>query len=174
MTASKTPGSTGTTGMAPETSRRATGPLAEEQAPWILLVEDNTDLQELGARALAAAAPGAQVTLASNGKQALAQLAEASTRSPSKRPSLILLDLKLPGMDGTGVLEQMREDPVYRDVPVVILSSCRSLEDIRRAYEAGANSYVPKPVEFTELKDVIETVAGYWLTTNLNTGTAEA
>lgn len=174
MTASKTPGPSGTHGTTPGTSQPTTRPPVAEEAPWILLVEDNKDLQELGSRALAAAAPTAQVTLASNGKQALAQLAEASTRTTSKRPDLILLDLKLPGMDGTGVLEQMREDPAYRDVPVVVLSSCRSLGDIRRAYEAGANSYVPKPVEFTELKDVIETIAGYWLTTNLTTDLAEA
>ncbi len=174
MTASKAPGPSGTHGATHGTSGDATCPPVAEDVPWILLVEDNKDLQELGSRALAAAAPRAQVTLASNGKQALAQLAEASTRGPVKRPALILLDLKLPGMDGTGVLEQMREDPAYRDVPVVVLSSCRSLEDIRRAYAAGANSYVPKPLEFTELKDVIETIAGYWLTTNLTTDPAEA
>lgn len=168
MTASKTQGP------APGTSRRATLPPMQAEAPWILLVEDNEDLQELGTRALAAAAPGAHVTLASNGKEALAQLAEVGTRSPSRRPDLILLDLKLPGMDGTGVLEKIRADPAYLDVPVVVLSSCRSLEDIRRAYDAGANSYVPKPVEFTELKDVIARIAGYWLTTNLTTDPAEA
>lgn len=174
MTANKTPAPSRTHGTTPGTSGDPARAPVAEGVPWILLVEDNKDLQELGSRALAAVAPGAQVTLASNGKQALAQLAEASTRSPSRRPDLILLDLKLPGMDGTGVLEQMRADPAYLDVPVVVLSSCRSLEDIRRAYDAGANSYVPKPVEFTELKDVIERIAGYWLTTNLNTDPAQA
>ncbi len=168
MNATTPPGPAGTTGSQDRPARQ-TSPSTRDggRRPWILLVEDNPDLAQLARYALAGAAPAARVQHAADGKQALAALADATARPGGRRPDLVLLDLKLPGMEGTGVLSRMRDDPALQHVPVVILSSCSSPEDIQRAYAAGANSYVVKPVEFTDLKTTIESVASYWLSTNL-------
>jgi CheY-like chemotaxis protein len=81
-------------------------------------------------------------------------------------PSLVLLDLKLPKRDGFEVLEAIRADPEWRDVPVVALTSSNQEEDIERAYRSGANSFVRKPVLFEEFVRSVSTVGCYWLLLN--------
>lgn len=175
MTASSQRGPSSSPQRKPGAARRAAPPSTDRTTvPWILLVEDNQDLAKLATHALGSAAPEARVSRAADGKQAVAALEEAIARPDARRPDLVLLDLKLPGMDGIGVLEHMRADPDLQEVPVVVLSSCRSREDVQQAYQAGANSYVVKPVEFTELQEVIQSIVAYWLTTNLAAGADEA
>jgi len=81
-------------------------------------------------------------------------------------PGLVLLDVRLPKVDGIEVLRQMKGDPVYRAVPVVMLTTSQEDTDIRRCYELGANSYIVKPVDFDKFLDVVARIDLYWLLTN--------
>ena len=81
-------------------------------------------------------------------------------------PALILLDLKLPKVDGLQVLRRIRADPWTRVVPVVVLTSSKEDADVRRAYDLGANSYVRKPVAFAEFTEAVHTLGLYWLLLN--------
>ena len=87
-------------------------------------------------------------------------------RDNSRTPTVILLDLKLPRLDGLGVLRRLREDPRTTHVPVVILTSSSQDADIVASYQLGANSYVRKPVEFGELTDTVSRVGQYWMMLN--------
>jgi CheY-like chemotaxis protein len=81
-------------------------------------------------------------------------------------PILVLLDLRLPKVDGIEVLRQARSHAVWRQVPVVVLTTSRENEDIEAAYQLGVNSYIVKPVDFLAFADVVKTIKIYWLLTN--------
>jgi two-component system response regulator len=134
----------------------------------ILLVEDNPDDEELTLRALGRSRIANHIEVARDGAQALDYL--FSTGGYAERggelPALVLLDLKLPKVDGLEVLRRMRENELTRRVPVVVLTSSKQQEDIIASYDRGANSYVRKPVNFGDFFEAVTKLELYWLAVN--------
>src|SRR6266540_945044 len=124
----------------------------------ILLVEDNPDDELLIMRAFKKANVLNEVTVARDGAEALDYLFGTGAyagRDVNDTPAVTLLDLKLPKIDGLGVLRRLREDDRLKNIPVVILTSSKEQEDVIKSYELGANSYVRKPVEFNNFADAV-------------------
>ncbi|BCS54805.1 response regulator [Geobacter sp. SVR] len=135
----------------------------------ILLVEDNPDDELLVLRALKKANVLNQVIVAHDGAEALDYLFGTGVyagRDINDTPAITLLDLKLPKIDGLGVLRRIRADERLGRLPVVVLTSSREQEDILKSYELGANSYVRKPVEFNSFADAVRQLGLYWLVLN--------
>jgi two-component system response regulator len=131
----------------------------------ILLVEDNLDDVSLALRALKRNHILNDVIVAHDGAEALEYL--LSEGSAGRTPyGLVLLDLKLPKIDGLEVLRRLRADERTRVTPVVILTSSRLEEDVEAGYREGANAFVRKPVNFTEFVEAINTVGMFWLLLN--------
>jgi len=134
----------------------------------ILLVEDNPDDEVLTLRALKKNHIQNEVLVARDGPEALAYLfgnEDGSGPEPIS-PSIVLLDLKLPKIDGIEVLRRIRNDPRTRLVPVVILTSSREEQDLINGYQLGANSYIRKPVDFPEFINAVRQLGLYWLILN--------
>ncbi|WP_162085331.1 response regulator [Sulfuriferula nivalis] len=129
----------------------------------ILLVEDNPDQVLLAERALKKANVDGNMVVMADGEQALNYL---NGKSGSELPHVVLLDLGLPGIGGLEVLQQIRNSPQTRNLPVVILSTSDEVSDKRDGYAIGANSYILKPVEFKRFVHVVERLAEYWLELN--------
>ena len=135
----------------------------------ILLVEDNPDDQALTLRALKKNNIANEVVVVDDGAQALNYLfgtGQFAGRNASDRPSLVLLDLKLPKVDGLAVLARIRADERTRTMPVVVLTSSAEESDLLKSYELGANSYVRKPVDFAEFVEATRQLGVYWLILN--------
>ncbi len=135
----------------------------------ILLVEDNPDDVELTMRAFKKSMVTNKVVVARDGVEALDYLFRTGMhkgRNPNKNPALVLLDLKLPRVDGLEVLKRMRKDERTKTVPVVILTSSREETDVVSGYSLGANSYVRKPISFEEFVKTVSQLAQYWLIVN--------
>jgi two-component system response regulator len=131
----------------------------------IMLVEDNPDDQALTMRALKKNNIVNEVTVAGDGVEALDLLLPADG-GEVPLPSLILLDLKLPKVDGLEVLRRIRADARTAIVPVVVLTSSKEQEDILDSYQCGANGYVRKPVRFSDFSDAVRTLGVFWLLLN--------
>jgi two-component system response regulator len=135
----------------------------------ILLVEDNPDDVDLTLRAFRKAGVSRRLEVVADGVEALdylfAQGAHAD-RAGQPPPVLVLLDLKLPRLDGHEVLRRIREDPRTRLLPVVILTSSLEESDLVRSYGSGCNSYVRKPVSYTEFVEAVRQLGLYWLVLN--------
>lgn len=135
----------------------------------ILLVEDNPDDEVLTLRALRKHNIGNKVYVARDGAEALDFLFclnQYADRDPHELPQLILLDIKLPKIDGLEVLRRIREDERTSLLPVVILTSSKEQQDLVEAYRNRANSYMRKPVEFTEFAEAVRELGLYWLVLN--------
>ena len=135
----------------------------------LLLVEDNPDDLELALLALKESNILNPVVVARDGVEALDYLFGAGKwagRDSSQRPQIILLDLKLPKLDGLDVLERLRADPRTALIPVVVLTSSSEEDDLIACYRLGANSYVRKPVEFHRFVDAVRQLGLYWLLLN--------
>lgn len=135
----------------------------------ILLVEDNPDDELLTLMAFKENNIVNEVVVARDGAEALEYLFGDETDNPqeSKRlPQIILLDLKLPKVDGLQVLQQIRSHPRTRLLPVIILTSSKEEVDIVKSYQFGANSYVRKPVDFEQFSEAIKQLGMYWLALN--------
>lgn len=135
----------------------------------ILLVEDNPDDEALTLRALARNNIRNEVVVARDGAEALDWLFGTGAhqgRDPRELPSLILLDLKLPKVDGLEVLRRLRADERTRLTPVVILTSSREEQDRISGYTLGANSYIRKPVDFGQFVEAVRQLGLYWLVLN--------
>lgn len=135
----------------------------------ILLVEDNPSDVALTQRALAKSRIANELVVAEDGQEALDYLFGAGVyadRAVSDLPALILLDLKLPRVDGLGVLCRIRADEHTRRLPVVILTTSREEQDVAQSYDLGANSYIRKPVDFTQFVQAVEHLGLYWLVMN--------
>jgi len=135
----------------------------------ILLVEDNPDDEALTLRALKKHNITNQVVVAHDGAEALEYLfgtGRYADRDMELMPQLILLDLKLPKLDGLEVLRQLRADDRTRLLPVVVLTSSTEERDLVESYRLGANSYVRKPVDFTQFVEAARQLGLYWLLMN--------
>lgn len=138
--------------------------MTEGRTVEVLLVEDSPDDAELAIRALRKHNLANNLHHAEDGLEALDFLLdEGRTASP---PRVILLDLKLPKIDGIEVLRRLRADPRTRHIPVVVLTSSKEDRDLQRAYELGVNSYIVKPVDFTKFADVVGQLGMYWVLIN--------
>lgn len=136
---------------------------------FILLVEDNPDDEALTLRALRKNNITNEVVVARDGVEALDFLFSTGAyngRDSHEMPALVLLDLKLPKVDGLEVLRRARSSDLTRRLPVVVLTSSREEGDISNSYQLGASSYIVKPVDFLKFMEIIRTVGQYWLTMN--------
>lgn len=135
----------------------------------ILLVEDNPNDVELTLRALKRHNLANKVMVARDGAEALdfifAEDARAD-RSTEKYPKLVLLDLKLPKVDGLEVLRKMKSDERIRVIPVVVLTSSKEEQDVVESYRLGVNSYIVKPVDFDKFIECVSQIGLYWLVCN--------
>lgn len=134
-------------------------------ARTLLLVEDNADDEALTLRAFAKNNIGTGVVVAHDGVEALDYLLGVGSQA-GIRPQLILLDLKLPKLDGLEVLRRLRADPRTRRTPVVVLTSSVEESDLVRCYELGANSYIRKPVNFDQFVETLRQLQLYWVLLN--------
>ena len=135
----------------------------------ILLVEDNPDDAELTLRAFKESKTLSEIVVATDGEQALDYLfatGSYANRDPKITPDVVLLDLKLPKVDGLGVLQRMRANSRTRRLPVVVLTSSNEETDILRSYDLGANSFVQKPVDFGQFLIAARQLGLYWLGLN--------
>lgn len=136
----------------------------------ILLVEDDPDDLGLTLRALKEEHVSNRIQVARYGEEALDYIfcrGPYAERDPNCHPRLILLDLKLPKVDGLEVLDQIKRNPHTNTIPVVILTSSKQEQDLVRGYHLGANSYIQKPVDFDQFQSTIKKMGYYWLLVNL-------
>lgn len=132
----------------------------------ILLVEDDPGDAELTIRTLRKQSMDNHLVHINDGQAALDFVFGAPATGMICMPRVILLDLKLPRVDGIEVLRRLKSDPVTRNIPVVILSSSSQGRDMQECYNLGVNSYVVKPLEFERFKKVVSELGNYWLLTN--------
>jgi two-component system, response regulator len=135
----------------------------------ILLVEDNPDDEALTLRALEKNNIGSKAYVVRDGVEALDFLfctGRYADRDPHDMPKLILLDIKLPKMDGLEVLRHIRADKRTHLLPVVLLTSSKEEQDLVDGYKSGANSYIRKPVDFTQFIESVRQLGMYWLVLN--------
>jgi two-component system, response regulator len=135
----------------------------------ILLVEDNQDDVDLALHALRREKLANRIFVVRDGEEALDFLfcrAGFAQRSFDHPPRLVLLDLKLPKVDGMEVLKQVKTDPRTKTIPVVIMTSSKEERDLVASYHLGANSYIQKPVDFDQFRETVKSVGLYWLVIN--------
>lgn len=135
----------------------------------ILLVEDNPDDEALAIRALKRHHIGNEIVVAHDGVEALDYLFGTGIykgRNINIKPTVILLDLKLPRIDGLEVLRRLREDERTKLLPVVVLTTSNEEQDLLNSYSLGCNSYIRKPVDFMQFSDAIRQLGMYWLLMN--------
>jgi CheY-like chemotaxis protein len=132
----------------------------------ILLVEDNPMDLDLTLQALREHSVVNPVLSCRDGEEALEFIDRHPSPLDPQLPILVLLDLRLPKIDGIAVLKHAREDPVWKQVPIIVLTTSRENHDIEAAYRLGVNSYIVKPVDFLAFAEVVKTIKVYWLLTN--------
>jgi len=136
----------------------------------VLLAEDDPADAELILTSLGGVGLAERVYVARDGEEALDFLlcrAGFAQREPAPVPRLVMLDIKLPKVTGFDVLRQIKHNPRTRLIPVVLLTSSNLARDVTLGYELGANSYIQKPVDFGEFREVVRLVGAYWLTLNV-------
>ena len=127
----------------------------------LVVVEDNDEDFEALSRVLRETTAREQIVRYVTGEEAVAGLFDG------ERPALVILDLNLPGIQGLDVLARVKQDPARRIVPIIVLSGSRRQEDIDAAYEAGANAYLAKPLDFSELRRVVISMFEFWQVASL-------
>ncbi len=140
-----------------------------ERSRQILLVEDNPDDAFLATRAFAKTSVPNRIVVAQDGEEALDYLfltGPHAFRDRDKDPEVVLLDLNLPRINGIEVLRQIRADDRTRTLPVIMLTSSKEDADLQAAYALGANSFIRKPVDFSEFLVLANKIASYWLQLN--------
>ncbi len=130
----------------------------------ILMVEDSPTDAQLTIEALHAAKVANRLSHVEDGVEALRFLRQQDPYVGAPRPDLILLDLNLPRKDGREVLEELKRDPDLKVIPVVVLTTSRSEQDVLRSYQLHANCYITKPVDFTQFMEVVKSIEQFWLT----------
>jgi CheY-like chemotaxis protein len=145
------------------------GPEARRTAPRarpILVVEDNPMDLDFLLQAFEEHGVLNPVRVCRDGEEALEFIETHPTPDDTNLPLLVLLDLRLPKVDGIDVLRQARKHPVWKQIPFVVVTTSRENADISRAYELGVNSYIVKPVDFAAFAEVVKRIKFYWLLTN--------
>ena len=135
----------------------------------ILLIEDNANDAEMAIRALRKQGIGNKLFHLQDGATALDFLfgtGEYAGRNTENKPQVILLDLKMPKVNGIEVLQRIKSNEITRKIPVVVLTSSKENPDVEKCYELGANSYIVKPVEFVNFSKAVAEVGLYWLLFN--------
>jgi CheY-like chemotaxis protein len=134
----------------------------------ILLAEDNANDVELTMTALRENHVANEVVVVRDGVEALDYLYKrnAYVSRPGSNPALVLLDLKMPRVDGIEVLRQVKSDPALKAIPVVVLTSSREEQDLVRTYDLGVNAYVVKPVDFHDFIEAVKLLGGFWAVVN--------
>lgn len=135
----------------------------------ILIVEDNPNDAEMAMRALKRNNLTNKVFVVTDGQEALDFLfskGKYNMRKNCVRPRMVLLDLKLPKVDGLEVLKELKENPETRIIPVIILTSSKEEKDLIESYKSGVNSYIVKPVDFEKFVDAVNELGMYWLLLN--------
>jgi CheY-like chemotaxis protein len=135
----------------------------------ILIVEDNPNDAEMALRALKKNNLTNNVLIVGDGEEALDFIfakGKFAGREKSARPRIILLDLKLPKIDGLEVLEAIKSDPKTKVIPVIVLTSSKEEKDMLESYRLGVNSYIVKPVDFDKFVDAVRDLGLYWLLLN--------
>lgn len=135
----------------------------------ILLVEDSADDAELAMRSIKGANLVNEIIWLKDGEEVIAYLRGEGAhveRDTSIKPKLILLDLKLPKVSGIEVLEIIKNENELKNIPVVVMTSSKQSKDLKRCYELGVNSYVVKPISFSQFTEVIKEVSLYWVLIN--------
>ena len=135
----------------------------------IVVVEDNPDDVKLALRAFRKANADDQVTILRDGAEALEYLfcsGRYAHRRGEPPPRVVVLDLKLPLIDGLEVLRRVKADPQTRMIPIVVMTSSSEARDMVNTYGLGANSYIQKPVDFASFTEVVRGISAYWLTVN--------
>ncbi|HEX3033861.1 MAG TPA: response regulator [Thermodesulfobacteriota bacterium] len=130
----------------------------------ILLVEDNPGDVRLTIEALKEGKMINNVNIVGDGAEALAFLHQTGNYADAPRPDLILLDLNLPKKDGREVLEEIKEDPELKRIPVVVLTTSQAEQDIHKVYDLHANCYITKPVDLDQFMKVVKSIEDFWLT----------
>ena len=131
----------------------------------ILLVEDNPDDVELTLRAFKKHNLANEIMVANDGEEAL-NILLPQKKENAKLPDIILLDLKLPKVDGLEVLRQVKGNPETKPIPVVVLTSSKEEKDLMESYNLGVNSYIRKPVDFEQFTEAVMQLGLYWLLLN--------
>lgn len=130
----------------------------------ILLIEDNEGDVRLTREALKEGRIRNRLHVVPDGEQALTFLRREGAYAEAPRPDLILLDLNLPRLDGREVLAEIKADPIFKQIPVVVLTSSRAEKDLLSAYDSHANCYITKPVGFEDFMEVVRNIESFWLT----------
>ena len=136
---------------------------------YILLVEDNPDDEELTLLSLRKNNLAHEIVVVRDGVEAIDFLfgnGQYAGRDVSSVPTVILLDLKLPKVDGLEILQKCKSDPRTRHIPIVVLTSSREEQDLAQSYNYGVNSYVVKPVDFPQFSDAVRQLGLYWMLLN--------
>ncbi|MGH7992102.1 MAG: response regulator [Limisphaerales bacterium] len=146
-----------------------------KKSKWILLAEDDAALAELTARALAAEKLDCEVIVARDGAEALDCIrhCDGFQSRAEGDPAFVLLDLKMPKVDGLEVLRQIKSDARLKNIPIIMFTSSREPADLNRSYQLGANAYVVKPTDFQEFNEALDCIRRFWTRLNeLPLGTA--
>lgn len=138
--------------------------ISEGKPIEILLVEDSPSDATLTIEALEAGKVANKLNLVEDGVEAMAYLKCEGKYAKATRPDLIMLDLNLPRKDGREVLAELKNDPVLKTIPIIVLTTSRSDKDILQSYQLNANCFITKPVDFQQFIDVVKTIEKFWLT----------
>ena len=131
-------------------------------APEILLIDDNLGDARLIAEVLHMAAPEARLSVTRDGVEGIRFLRRAGEFATAPTPDLILLDLRMPKRNGLEVLAEVKQDPILRSIPVVVLTSSEAPQDIRNAYDLHANCFITKPIDLKGFLKAIQSLTDYW------------
>jgi CheY-like chemotaxis protein len=136
----------------------------ESRAVTILMAEDDADDRVLARDAMQESRSANHLRFVEDGQELMDYLTRSGTyaRRDAPRPALILLDLNMPRKDGREALREIKSDPELRHIPVVVLTTSKTEEDVARAYDLGANSFITKPVTFDGLVEIVRTIDRYW------------
>jgi len=140
----------------------------------VLVADDNEDDRAMTLRFLRRSAPGVQIVTCADGEETVQCLLDYASSPVELLPSLVLLDMKMPKLNGDEVMERLREERHLTRVPVVLFSSSALARDVERCLRAGVRSYVRKPTDYDEYASTIDKLCDYWLGVNLDLRTALA
>jgi len=139
--------------------------VSSSSVPRVFAIEDNPADVRLVREGVETTETTIELEVINNGRQAAERLTAIEATTPEDHPNLILLDLNIPGKSGFDLLEMIRNETVFQDVPIVVVSSSENPDDINRVYELAANAYVTKPADPDDYIEMIDATVDFWITT---------